>query len=209
MVDRSAEPRVLVLRCGACRTTLPAASHDVAFRCPQCGRGWEIAPSGLNEHPSLYVALPKSAAHRLLYLPYWKDVAHLTARDRAEQTQRAFVSAYSIHRPTYVGEWGQVFTRALPKWETRHGHGPDAPGAAISSGDARAIARHYVLADIDRAADLGSLEVDVQLGDPELWAIPCYDLGDKLRCPWTRSELPATALDDLSEIRHATERREA
>ena len=222
MVEASGEPRVLVLRCRACRTTLPAASHDVAFRCTQCGRGWEIAPSGLNEHSSLYVAPPKSAPHPLLYLPYWsfavtasatptaaKDAAHLTARDRAEQTKRAFVSAYSIYRPSYVGEWGQVYTRALPKWETRHGHGPEAPGAAISSGDARAIARHYVLADIDRAADLGSLEVDVQLADPELWAIPCYDLGDKLRCPWTRSELPVASLDDLSEIRHATQQREA
>ncbi len=44
---------------------------------------------------------------------------------------------------------------------------------------------------------------------PELWAIPCLDLGEQIRCPWTRAELPASALDDLSEIRGALERREA
>ncbi len=137
------------------------------------------------------------------------DEAVLSARDRAARTQRALVSAYAIYRPTYVGEWGLVYTRLQPKWEVRRSHGPDAPGAAISSAEARTLARHYVLAEIDRACDLGSLDVSLEVGEAELWAIPCLDLGSQIRCPWTRSELPAAALDDLSEIRRATERREA
>ncbi len=217
-----ARPRVLVLRCGACRTGLPAASNDVAFRCPQCGRGWEIDGDELSERPAFYVLPPAGAAHETLYLPYWSfavtasatpkstlDESTLRARDRAASLTRAFVSAYAIYRPTYVGEWGLVYTRAQPKWETRHGHGPESPGAAITSSDAKAIAHHYILAEIDRAADLGLLDVRVDLGVPELWAIPCADLGEVIRCPWTRGELPAAALDDLSQIRPAAERREA
>lgn len=216
------QARVLVLRCQACRARLPAASNDVAFRCPQCGRGWEIAPTGLGERPALYVMPPKRTSQPLLYLPYWSftvaaraapkriaDAAQLTARDRAARYRRAFVSAYAIYRPTYIGEWGLVYTRLQPEWETRRGHGPEAPGAAISSDDAQKIAHHYILAEIDRMADLGTLDVDVTVSQPELWAIPAFDLDERIRCPWTRGELPAAVLDDLSEIRQATERREA
>ena len=84
-----------------------------------------------------------------------------------------------------------------------------APGATISGVDGQSIVGHYVLGEIDRKADIGELDLDLEVGDPELWAIPCYDQGDKLRCPWTRAELPAASLDDLSEIRSALERREA
>lgn len=209
------QPRVLALRCQACRSALPAASNDVAFRCPQCGRAWEIDAGALSERPSIYVAPPAGAAHPLLYLPYWSFSVSASvnttgpADDRAAKYKRAFVSAYAIYRPTYVGEWGLVYTRIQPKWETRHGHGPEAPGAAIGSEDALKIASHYILAEIDRAADIGGLDLSLDVRDPELWAIPCYDLGEQIRCPWTRAKLPASALDDLSEIRRATDRLEA
>lgn len=222
MAAESTKARVLVLRCQACRAPLPAASNDVAFRCPQCGRGWEIAGAGLSERPSVYVMPPKRSSQPFLYLPYWSfrvvaraapkgiaGAAQLSARDRAARYRRAFVSAYAIYRPTYIGEWGLVYTRLQPDWQTRSGRGPEAPGAAISSEDAHKIARHYLLAEIDRMADLGTLDVDVSVSGPELWALPAYDLGDRVRCPWTRGELPAAVLDDLSEIRRAMEEREA
>jgi hypothetical protein len=215
-------PRVIVLRCKACRAVLPAASNDVAFRCPQCGRAWEIEAGGFIERPSFYVAPPTKKPQPFLYLPYWSftvsaavkaafmaDGKALGARDKAARFERAWVAAYSIFRPTYVGEWGLAYTRINPKWEVRGGHGPRAPGATISGVDGQNIAGHYVLGDIDRKADIGDLDLDLEVGDPELWAIPCYDLGDKIRCPWTRAELPAAVLDDLSEIRRAIERREA
>jgi predicted RNA-binding Zn-ribbon protein involved in translation (DUF1610 family) len=218
----SRRPRVIVLRCRACRSALPAASHDVAFRCPGCGRAWEIADGELSERASAFVAPPAGAAQPLLYLPYWSfavsaaaqpaksaDAASLTARDRAAKIARGFVAAYAIHRPTYVGEWGWTYTRIQPGWEVRHGRGPEAPGAVLSSGDAAQLVRHYVLAEIDRAADLAELDVTVELGPAELWAIPCCVLDDRIRCPWTRAELPAAALDDLSEIRRGGERLEA
>jgi hypothetical protein len=194
----------------------------VAFRCPQCGRAWEIDDGALSERPSVYAAAPPSASHPVLYLPYWSfgvsaavtpagftDAAQLAARDRAGKIGRGFIAAYAIYRPTYIGEWGLTYTRIQPKWETRHGHGPEAPGAVLGSRDAREIVRHYVLAELDRAADIGTLDLRLELGAPELWAIPCYDLGEKIRCPWTRAELPAAALDDLSEIRRAGEQLEA
>jgi hypothetical protein len=176
----------------------------------------------LNEIQSIYVAPPAGASGQLLYLPYWSftisasakasglaSEAELTARDRAAGFERAFVSAYAIYRPTYVGEWGLVYTRIQPSFEVRSGHGPEAPGATISAIDAQKIAKHYIMAEVDRAADIGSLDLQVDVGVPELWAIPCYDLGDQIRCPWTRAELPVAALDDLSEIRQARERLEA
>lgn len=222
MAAESVKARVLVLRCQACRAPLPAASNDVAFRCPQCGRGWEITTAGLSERPSVYVMPPKRSSQPFLYLPYWSfrvvaqaspkgiaGAAQLSARDRAARYHRAFVSAYAIYRPTYIGEWGLVYTRLQPEWETRSGRGPEAPGATISSDDAQKIALHYLLAEIDRMADLGTLEVDVSVSAPQLWALPAYDLGDRIRCPWTRGELPAAVLDDLSEIRRAMEEREA
>ncbi len=216
------QPRVLALRCAACRSSLPAASNDVAFRCPQCGRGWEIEAGVLREHASIYVAPPQPAAHPILYLPYWSfsvsasvgtglvsSESGLKARDRAAKYKRGYVSAYAIFRPTYVGEWGLTYTRLQPTWELRRGHGPEAPGATISSRDALEIVRHYILAEIDRAADLGDIDLSLEVADPELWAIPCYDLGEKIRCPWTRAELSATVVDDLSEIRREAERLEA
>jgi len=216
------QPRVLALRCQACRSSLPAASNDVAFRCPQCGRAWEIEAGVLRERPSLYVAPPKPASHPLLYLPYWtfnvsarvdpggnlRD-AELKARDRAAKFKRGYVSAYAIFRPTYIGEWGIIYMRLQPDWEAVQGHGPESPGATISSRDAKEIVRHYILSEIDRAADIGGLDYTIEISDPELWAIPCYDLGEMIRCPWTRAELPATVLDDLSEIRRNTEQRRA
>jgi predicted RNA-binding Zn-ribbon protein involved in translation (DUF1610 family) len=213
---------VLVLRCKACTAELPAASNDVAFRCPQCGRTWEILHGSFREWNSVYVAPPSSTSHPIVYLPYWSFTVDatalpmgpghesmLTARDKANFFKRAWVSAFAIYRPTYIGEWGIVYTRLQPDFEVRSGHGPEAPGAAVGSLDATKIATHYILGEIDRAADLGGLDIDLELGDPELWAIPCYDMGEKIRCPWTRAELPAAALDDLSEIRRASERLEA
>jgi len=216
------QPRVLALRCQACRSTLPAASNDIAFRCPQCGRAWEIEAGALRERPSLYVVPPKPAKHSLLYLPYWsfavsakvepgivRDEAILKARDRAAKFKRGYVSAYAIFRPTYVGEWGIAYMRLQPDWEVVRGHGPESPGATISSRDAGEIVRHYTLSEIDRAADIGGLDHSVELGDPELWAIPCYDLKELIRCPWTRAELQAAVLDDLSEMRRVRVRLEA
>ena len=215
------QPRVIALRCQACRAALPAAPNDVAFRCPQCGRAWEISAGVLNERPSIYVAPPAGDKGAILYLPYWsftisvtadpvvREQKTLAARDRAAKYERAWVSAYSIYRPTYVGEWGLVYTRVPPKWEVRTGHGPQAPGATIPSDDANKIAIHYILGEIDRAADISMLDIDMDVGEPELWAIPCYDLGLQLRCPWTRGELPVGALDDFSEIRRGRDRLEA
>ena len=229
-------PRVLTLRCRACSTALPGASSDVAFRCPQCGRGWEIEAGELVERPSIYVApsaggtaQPRMAKraraihpYPLLYMPYWsfpvvasadpkrrlaKGV--LSARDRAAQFKRAFISAYGIYRPTYVGEWGVVYTRIQPDWETREGPGPESPGASLPSRQAARIVEHYILAEIDRAADLSALDVNVAVGEPELWAIPCYDVGAMLRCPWTGAEVPAAAINDLAEIRSSIEARGA
>ena len=216
-------PRVLVLRCRACSGPLPAASNDVAFRCPQCGRGWEITGSELSERPSVYVPAPAAeSGPPQLYLPYWSfparaaaepngpvDEGQLKARDRAAKIRRVWVAAHAVYRPTYVGEWGLTYTRIQPPWEPRRGHGPESPGATIPAADAESIGRHYVLAEVDRAADIGSLDVEVELGAPELWAIPCQDLGSQLRCPWTRAELPASALDDLSQIRGARRQLEA
>lgn len=222
MAPEKRRPRVVVLRCLACRAELPAAPNDVAFRCPQCGRAWEIENAALSERPSVHVAAPAAARHPILHLPYWsfavrasaeprerRDERTLSARDRAARMERAFVAAYAIHRPTYVGEWGLVYTRATPNWEVRSGHGPEAPGAAISAADAKKIATHYVLGEIDRAADIGALDVNVELGEPELWAIPCYHHGPGIRCPWTHAELPVAALDDFSEIRRVRDRLEA
>jgi len=222
MAHNARQPKVLALRCQACRAALPAASNDLAFRCPQCGRAWEIEAGALRERPSLYVVPPKPAKHQPLYLPYWsfsvsakvdvgvvQNEGALKARDRAAKFKRGYVSAYSIFRPTYVGEWGITYMRLQPEWEAVHGHGPESPGATISSRDAKEIVRHYILSEIDRAADIGGLEYTIEVNDPELWAIPCYDLGELIRCPWTRAELPATVLDDLSEIRRNTEQRRA
>jgi hypothetical protein len=215
------QPRVIALRCQACRAALPAAPNDVAFRCPQCGRAWEISGAALHERPSICVAPPAGAKGDVLYLPYWsftlsvtadpvvREEKTLAARDRAAKYERAWVSAYSIYRPTYVGEWGLVYTRVPPKWEMRSGQGPRAPGATIPSVDANKIAIHYILGEIDRAADIGMLDIDMDIGEPELWAIPCYEVGEQLRCPWTRGELPVAALDDYSEIRRRSDRLEA
>ena len=71
MAHNARQPKVLALRCQACRSALPAASNDLAFRCPQCGRAWEIEAGALRERPSLYVVPPKPVSHQLLYLPYW------------------------------------------------------------------------------------------------------------------------------------------
>lgn len=221
MSGQELAPVVLALLCRACRNALPAARHDVAFRCPRCGRAWEIESRSLAPRESFFVAPPGAAQGRLLYLPYWSFAATVRARplerdpgtssaaDRAAAFQRLFVAAYAVHRPGYLGEWGPSYTRKPPDWEVRAGPGPDAPGAAIPSDDARAIGEAHVLSEIDRGADLSRLEVELNLGDPELWAIPSLDLGKRLRCPWTRAELPATALDDLSEIRTALQEREA
>ncbi len=217
-----AGPRVVPLNCRACRAPLPAASNDVAFRCPRCGRGWELEEGTFRARDSLFVVPPANGKGEILYLPYWSfPVAasaepldptaegSLSARDRAASLDRVWVSAYSIYRPTYVGEWGIAYTRLKPSWETRSGSGPSVPGAALSSRDASIIAHHYVLAEIDRAADLGTLDLQLGIARPELWAIPCLDLGEHIRCPWSRAELPASALDDLSEIRQAAEDLEA
>jgi hypothetical protein len=218
-------PRALALLCQACRSALPAASGDVAFRCPRCGRGWEIEGGELVSRGSAHVTAPRTRDGELLHLPYWSfavavragsrerepapTAETLGARDLAAGIRRVFVAAYAVHRPGYLGEWALTYTREPPDWEVRQGGGPEAPGASIASGDARAIAEAYVLSEIDRATDLSKLDLDLQVGAPELWAIPCLDLGRRLRCPWTRAELPAAALDDLAEIRGDDERREA
>ena len=67
--------------------------------------------------------------------------------------------------------------------------------------------RKLIAQQLDK--DLGSLQVSVEISDPELWAVPCLDMGEFLRCPWIGAELPASALDDLAEMRHATEERHA
>lgn len=209
---------VVTLLCRACHNHLPAASNDIAFRCPRCGRAWEVEGRGLVPLTSRYVVPPAQAERPTIYLPYWSFDARIDltavepapetvrARERAMALTRAWVAACAIHRPSYVGDWALVYTRVRPVWEEREGGGPAAPGASIASEDARTLARHYLLAEIDRACDLSNLEIEIELATAELHAIPCYDLGDRLRCPWMRGEVPAAALNDLSEIRKAADR---
>ena len=90
-MNRPGSVHLIPLACPACGQDLPALEDDVAFGCPPCGRGLELAGEGLADR--VLRAVPGPAARSGFHLPFWefdgsirvpafntREVLHLTTR---------------------------------------------------------------------------------------------------------------------------------
>ena len=69
-------------------------------------------------------------------------------------------------------------------------------GATLASTDARIIAEHLLLAEIDRVHDLGDVDVTITLDEPTLLAVPALLNNGRLQPTIGGTSVPLSALDD-------------
>ena len=136
---------------------------------------------------------------------------------RAAELRGAYVLAATLSRADVFGDWGRDWTRIQPEWspprETRAGATPRPEtnrhpatnrhplvGATLPSADARHLAEHTLLAELDRVHDLGDVDVALELGVPTLLAVPAVLADSRLRPLLGGVPIPLHALDDGSGI---------
>lgn len=206
---------LILLDCGECGAPLPGLEADVAFVCPRCGTARELEDGRLVPRPFVQAAAPAEPGARRVNLPVWRFDASVDAQlaagatwdslerkritDRAAELQRVYVLACALPRGDVYGDWGEAWTTLQPEWEPAPERHP-VIGASLPSDEARVIGAHYIFDILDAIFDLAGLEVEVDIGEPTLVALPVYHADGRLRPPGGGLEVPGRALDDYEEM---------
>lgn len=200
---------LLALDCPRCGTPLPGLDADIAFACPPCGAAWEVDGGALLPIAFHQIAVGPNTEPRV-DLPAWLFPARIEASPRtrtgptavasalaarAAALNYAWVSAATLPRADVFGDWSRDWTRIQPTWEASTDRRPLA-GATLASTDARIIAEHLLLAEIDRVHDLGDVDVTITLGEPTLLAVPAIVADGRVRPVIGGVDVPLGALDD-------------
>ncbi len=175
---------LIPLLCPNCRAALEAQPDEVAWRCAQCGQGWQLnegygdfglEPLAINFHAGLNP--------RVHGRPFWTTQASVTVQretysgNQARQAQefwatprRFFVPAFTCPLETLVS-LGAELVRQPPALQA----GPPAPFTAVTlpRADVADMIQFVVVGiEAERKDQLKSLGVQVQMEPPELWILP-------------------------------------
>jgi len=180
------------LDCPACGSAMEGDSYDVLFFCPHCGSGALLDSDGLSTVESTAV-LPAPGRHPQVWKAAWVIEADVTVSERiradGRQTEgwqgpRTFViPAFELP----LNDLSQL-SRALSAAATEAAEVPREPirGGVLSLDDALVLARHIVVGDEVRRADmLASVRAELTASGHRLAAIPFEPAGERLRCAVT------------------------
>lgn len=168
------------LICPQCRTPLPAQTDEIAWRCEQCGHGWQLGDDDLRP---LALHFAAGLAPNKPGRPFWVAEGRVSvqretysgnqsaqAQESWSRPQRFFVPAFACPLETLVNV-GAQYLRQPPALQP----GEPAPfqPVTLAASDVQAMTEFVVVGlEAERKDQLKSVRVNVQLGTPELWVLP-------------------------------------
>ena len=169
---------VVALACPGCEAALGPEVDSVAFCCGSCGQTWRVGRTRLERLPVIWSATGDGR-------PWWRlpGQAHIVARDTFGASDGPS-DRWQRLPALWVPAWERDIKQALD-WAFQQSiqteqpaPGTQAPGArhvpcVVGADDAIAIARILVVhAETRRGDDLRRIEVELDVGTPELWILP-------------------------------------
>jgi hypothetical protein len=184
--------RLVSLDCPSCGSALRGEGLDTIFFCDHCGDAATLGEEGLEMVESAAL-LPKAGGSARTWRPAWLVEAEVAVRERTryrgrrsgdwEGRRRYVVPAFKMP----LGDLSRI-TRALAEASTETAEVPREPihGGTLALEDAMILIRHIVIGDEVRRSDmLASLEVDIEVLESRLVAIPFEPTNVGLRCSIT------------------------
>ena len=184
--------RLVSLDCPSCGSALRGEGLDTIFFCDHCGDAATLEDDGLHMIESTAL-LPSPGHHAREWRPAWLVEAEVTVSDRARakgrrtegwQGRRTFViPAFSMP----LGDLTRI-VRALSEGAAETGEVPREPihGGTLALDDAVTMIRHILIGNEVRKSDmLASLEVEIEVVESRLVAIPFEETKVGLRCAIT------------------------
>ncbi len=184
--------RLVSLDCPSCGSALHGEGLDTIFFCDHCGDAATLEDDGLQMVESTAL-LPSPGRHASEWRPAWLVVAEVTVSDRVGakgrqskgwQARRTFVI------PAFATPLEDLtrIARALSEAVGETGEVPREPirGGTLALDDAVTMIRHILIGNEVRKSDmLASLQVDIEVVESRLVAIPFEKTNVGLRCAIT------------------------
>lgn len=184
--------RLVSLDCPSCGSALHGEGLDTIFFCDHCGDAATLEDDGLQMVESTAL-LPSPGRHASEWRPAWLVEAEVTVSDRMRakgrqskgwQARRTFVI------PAFATPLEDLtrIARALSEAVGETGEVPREPihGGTLALDDAVTMIRHILIGDEVRKSDmLASLQVDIEVVESRLVAIPFEPTNVGLRCAIT------------------------
>ncbi|MGQ0601378.1 MAG: hypothetical protein ACT4QE_06735, partial [Anaerolineales bacterium] len=171
------------LLCANCRTNLPAYPDEVAWRCSNCGVGWQLsdtAPTGLEMLSLHFDARCNPQVHGR---PFWvasgmvglnRDTFSGDESKKATQVwaqpRQFFVPAFTCPLDTLI-ELGRELLLKPPGLQP--GEPARFTAVTLLPKDVRALAEFIVMSlEAERSDKIETITFDLRLQKPELWVLP-------------------------------------
>lgn len=174
------------LLCPGCRTALPARADEIVWRCPGCGRGWQLAADDPRDELGLAPLAIQFSARldaRAVGRPFWvadgrvavrRDTYGGNQQREAEafwaQPRRFCVPAFACPLTDLVALGMEAFHRPP---ELTPGPATAFAPVTLPRSDVADLAEFIVVGlEAGRRDQLKSLQFAVQLAEPALWILP-------------------------------------
>jgi hypothetical protein len=182
--------KLLALRCPACNHSLAPENEHIVVACERCQAAIHIGDEGLTQATVNYAA-PRGEAQATDWLPFWVFEGRVNITRRTTQGggsgQAEATRLWGEQRRLYVPAWelslgkaqkiGSDMIQRQPAFQSAP---PPAKAiltpVTLSAEDALNMLEFIVLAIEARRPDwLKSLDFDLEVGEPALWALPAAD----------------------------------
>jgi hypothetical protein len=182
--------KLLALRCPACNHSLAPENEHVVVSCERCQAAVHISDEGLTQLSVTYAA-PRNEVQATDWLPFWVFEGRVNITRRTTQgggsEQAAATRLWGEPRRLYVPAWELLLNQAQSIGSDMIQRQPSfqpAPQPAearltpvtLAPQDALNVLEFIVLAIEARRPDwLKSLDFDLKVDEPALWALPARD----------------------------------
>jgi len=207
---------IISLKCPKCSSPLSGFENDWIFFCPVCSLGWDFSGSKPESIPVSYarakIQLEKSP--RIFYLPFYLFQVSIQITDAkylqkvkkwVDSLKRIYLAGFRLIRESYFGDLGFIYTESMVELE------PDANvpekqrakiGAVVRT--PKELEKYLILYPsliLDKRADITGIKIQVDSHLERIWAVPFFDLGEKVQEGILGKTFPSFALEEIEEFR--------
>lgn len=208
---------VIALKCPECSAKLSGFEKDYVFFCPVCKAAWEFPGGGKPERIAVSYARPIKRPEKFrmrFYLPFYFYRTTITSQyeqvppriaELLARLDKVYVAGYRLMREGYFGEMALIYTEAGIALE----EDPDLSeverariGSAVRArGETQPYLKYYPLLIIDKHKDITDQSFAFDTTFEKIWAVPFFDLGDRLQEGIMGMTFPSIALGTIKDFR--------
>jgi hypothetical protein len=213
---------VLALKCPECSARLSGFEEDRLFFCPACKTAWELAAKKpVKKMPVSYARAVKRPDNFQMkfFLPFYlfrlkihaPEQSNPRVRELTARLNKVYIPAFRMMRESYFGELGLIYTElgvvleedvlVSEKERSRLG------SAFRGMDEVEHYIKYYPLLVIDKREDVTGRQYDFESAFERIWAVPFFDLQDKIQDGILGRTFPSMALETLSEFRELAQFR--